>query len=158
MKIIITHCAKRGLPDYSSVSYGCSLEVELRDGTPEEVASTFKAAASDLRRLVEAELAREQAPTSGTGSTAYGRGSNEHQAGGSGAARGARPGGPATVTISPKQMKFLTGLRRRAHLSPRDLDQRAQEIKGDPAATVGDLTKREASDLIEELLSQTEAA
>jgi len=155
MKLTVHATKKIGLRGYGSQSFGGSLEIELREGTPEEVASTYRAAVADLRRLIEEQIGAERETTNGNGSNGNGNGRNNGTNGRS--EQGPRNAGSASeVAISPKQMRFIRGLSAKAKLRPSDLDARIREMFSAPNISLRDLTKRQASEVIDAL--QEEAA
>ena len=163
MKLTVHTTKKIGLRGYGSQCYGATLEIELQEGTPEEVARTYRAAAADLRRLVEAEIARdrdsEAAPArghnengSGNGRPAKGHNGNGHSHGNSRSAHHNGNGndrGPCT--LSAKQKNFLLGLSSKRGWRIPQLNDELRVILDRADVSLHSLTKQEASLAIESL-------
>lgn len=164
MKIVSHYAKKVGRENYGSECFSASVELDVGDATESvDLADRLAAMWAQLRDAVEAEI-RKAAPdkTNGNGNNGHapaapvndgpiaGNGSAHHQ-------QGPRNGGSAgNYVASPKQLSFLMGLASRNGIKPSELTNRVRALLENPAATVRDLTKKQASELIEELKGGTQ--
>ena len=122
--------------EYSSQSYHCSVEAELPDGlTSEQIKERIHATFELCRTAVEAELqgggAVASAPTAAPPIAPP------------------LPQGRTANTASPKQIGFVKTLAARQRITPTDLVTLVAERYG--VANVEELTKRQASELIDSM-------
>lgn len=170
IRITASHGRKvPGRQEYSTLSYHCSIEVELCDAVPEEVLKRVHAMWSDLERAVDQRVEAQQPETGRANGNGHGP-SNGHHADGMGQRYGStgnghhgedsrsangngrsadRPENSSNGGLSAKQKSFLIGLgSKRAWRVPR-LNEELRSITGRDDATLHSLSKFEASACIE---------
>jgi len=138
LKISVGLCKKSGLPDYGSVGANCNVEFEVDQSLLENDLQAFHQrvakAYSACRQAIDDELGRDKAPQNG---------GNGHTGGSSPAPR------PATQS----QVRAIHTIARRQGL---ELTAQLQTRFG--VYRVEDLDIRQASELIDAIKPQTEAA
>lgn len=161
MKIVSHYAKKVGRENYGSECFSASVELDVGDAAESvDLADRLAAMWAQLRDAVDAEI-RKASPANGNGKSnggnghapapvgkgrpANGNGGDHHQ-------QSPRNGGSAgNYVASPKQISFLMGLASRHGIKPSELTNRVRALLENPSATVRDLTKQQASTLIEEL-------
>lgn len=162
MKIVSHYAKKIGRENYGSECFSASVELDVGDAAESvDLADRLAAIWAQLRDAVEAEI-KKAGPARGNGNGKGGNGhapapvGNGRPANGNGGGhhhqQGPRNGGSAgNYVASPKQISFLMGLASRQGIKPAELTNRVRALLENPSATVRDLTKQQASTLIEEL-------
>ena len=145
LKAIVSYSKKIPVPDseFSSQGYSLSLETEI----PETDPAAIQARLSRTFRLVKDQVEHELANGSGT-----------VQAGKPPEA-GAQPSGrpaPTADKASNKQIKFITDLATQRKVSLTDLNADVQKRYG--VAGLYDLTRKQASELLDEMNGKRKAA
>lgn len=158
MKIVSHYAKKVGRENFGSECFSASVELDVGDAAESvDLADRLAAMWAQLRDAVETEIQKTAPATKsgngkghapapvGNGRPANGNGGGHHQ-------QGPRNGGSAgNYVASPKQISFLMGLASRHGIKPSELTNRVRALLENPSATVRDLTKQQASTLIEEL-------
>ena len=158
--------------DYATRSFSASIDAEVCESNPEAALKQIHALWNDLQRAVDERVAALQ-PDAGRDNGSNGNAVNGANGNGYYQRHESQPangngngnGRPAQrqdtrngAGISRKQLRFASGLARKSRLSPADLDAYVRETFSDPTITLRDLSKKQASQLIEQMLAEGSAA